>query len=190
MDSSLENTEEGSEEDFDSDCSIYSEIEENSDDFFKHFEAETQDFISCEQERILEEILKIPFKEKQCEKVETLADNLAKLDFKNDSSEERSRVDELRRYKDSLRFERQNLEHFMGHSVKKDPLSCRLCRNNEGEFGFIDPEADHEKRLVEIDVLFEAIDEAIDMKNAVITGHQYSKVCRSYNSYNHLPTFR
>ncbi len=88
---------------------------------------------------------------------------------------DRKRVEELRKYKEALKTERHALEHILNHGAKPDPLTCHLCKPGSKFLPIIASE-DHEKRLVEIDVLFEAIDEAIDMKNAIIVGHQHPKV--------------
>lgn len=75
------------------------------------------------------------------------------------------------------------MEHFKEH-LRPEPLQCGHCRAAKKDEG-LKVKAEtftlaHEKRLVEIDVLYEAIDLAIDEKNVLITGHIVKKVSILY----------
>lgn len=84
----------------------------------------------------------------------------------------RHRIAELREYKDKIRLERLHLEHLKEH-IKPEPHSCRHCREAAPKGRLqVGPETftqDQEMRLIEIDVFCEAIDVAIDHKNATLS---------------------
>ena len=86
----------------------------------------------------------------------------------------RDRVSQLLQFKDALLGEKQSMEddhdNRFRHTARPDKI-----------FGGPEPitqrDSDIEKRKVEIEVFFEAIDTLIDLKNAAITNLQYEKVC-------------
>ena len=89
---------------------------------------------------------------------------------------QKGRIGQIRGYKDNLISERLLLEHYKEH-VKPEPHLCQYCRDPQEPL--VQPETftrNHERRLVEIDALVHVLDEAIDMKNAELTGHNYEKV--------------
>ena len=78
---------------------------------------------------------------------------------------------ELREYKEHFMDEKHWLEHILN--------KCH-CKQLAGQDFHQLPLADSEKRMVELDVLFEAIDALVDLKNSVKTGHPVRKVMRLF----------
>ena len=86
----------------------------------------------------------------------------------------RDRVSQLLQFKDALLGEKQSMED--DHD-KRFRHTARPDKNFGGPEPKTQRDIDIEKRKVEIEVFFEAIDTLIDLKNAAITNLQYEKVC-------------
>ena len=86
----------------------------------------------------------------------------------------RDRVSQLLQFKDALLGEKQSMED--DHD-KRFRHTARPDKNFGGPEPKTQRDIDIEKRKVEIEVFFEAIDTLIDLKNGAITDLQYEKVC-------------
>ena len=85
----------------------------------------------------------------------------------------RDRVSQMLQFKDALLGEKQSMED--DHD-KRFRHTARPDKNFGGPEPKTQRDSDIEKRKVEIEVFFEAIDTLIDLKNATITNLQYEKV--------------
>ena len=85
----------------------------------------------------------------------------------------RDRVSQLLQFKDAILGEKQSMED--DHD-KRFRHTARPDKNFGGPEPKTQRDCDIEKRKVEIEVFFEAIDTLIDLKNAAITNLQYEKV--------------